>query len=624
MTIADCLGCVCARKDRSTPVASIAKKRGCTDILWFAAFIATFVVMFSIYGVAEQRGADYKRIVRGVDWKGRVCGETQEVKDFPLAYWPDPTEYQIKVCTDKCVNGTHGAMYDTEKFLYYCVPSPDVAITITGFDSATETFTRAVGDLETSLPLILGSFGIALVVAFVYSYVLRCCVGPMVWGAILATVGFGAAGSYVLLQKAQDVKNSGVNTDRQLGYQICGGVLAVITVIFFLAMLLLRKRIAIAIEVVKEASRAVGDMKSLVFFPLVPLVVGVGFCAIWLYVAVSIYSVQIEKDVELPSHMQNTAMLPDWQSGDTTYVDSTFDSSLSNFLWVHLFILFWVTQFLIYFGYMVIAGALADWYFTPRDPSSGKKLKGGEHGLTRFPVAASCKRALVYHTGTIAFGAFIIAVIQFIRAVVKYIEEKSKSKDNPVQRAVFCAIQCCLKCVKCCMDYISKNSFVFTAVYGTCFCTSAYNSFQLLWNNMARVAAINVVGTYLIVIGKVLVGLATAAIAAAVLEYVEPYESEVSSPVFPLVVIFVIAFFVAALFMVTYEAAIDTIFLCFLIDEEANASTEMFASDSLKAIVNKYSDESRKAAMRMKKGHEEDYEGTNKQRGVAVHEVERV
>lgn len=44
-----------------------------------------------------------------------------------------------------------------------------------------------------------------------------------------------------------------------------------------------RKRIAIAIKVVKEASRAIVDVKSVVFFPIFVMAIGVAYGAFWIF-----------------------------------------------------------------------------------------------------------------------------------------------------------------------------------------------------------------------------------------------------------------------------------------------------------------------------------------------------
>jgi choline transporter-like protein 2/4/5 len=41
-------------------------------------------------------------------------------------------------------------------------------------------------------------------------------------------------------------------------------------------------------------------------------------------------------------------------------------------------------------------------------------------------------RTLRYHTGSLAFGAAIIAIVQFIRAVLEYVDHKLKGTNTPV------------------------------------------------------------------------------------------------------------------------------------------------------------------------------------------------
>jgi hypothetical protein len=133
-------------------------------------------------------------------------------------------------------------------------------------------------------------------------------------------------------------------------------------------------------------------------------------------------------------------------------------------------------------------------------------------------------------------------------------------------------------------------------VYGNAFCPSAFTSFGLIWRNLARVAAINLVGDYLIIIGKLVVAFLTAGIAGTVLIKMEYYQERVSSPIVPGLFIFIMAYLISSIFMVIYETGIDTIFLCFLIDEENNKGGRMLAAQSLQKIINEHADESKKMA----------------------------
>jgi hypothetical protein len=76
----------------------------------------------------------------------------------------------------------------------------------------------------------------------------------------------------------------------------------------------------------------------------------------------------------------------------------------------HFFHLLWNIQFFFYFGYLVSAGTIAYWYFSPRN---GK----GKHTLNHTPVLHSVGRTCRYHLGSVAFGSLIIAIVQLIRFI---------------------------------------------------------------------------------------------------------------------------------------------------------------------------------------------------------------
>ncbi|KAF4728180.1 hypothetical protein FOZ63_015044 [Perkinsus olseni] len=70
------------------------------------------------------------------------------------------------------------------------------------------------------------------------------------------------------------------------------------------------------------------------------------------------------------------------------------------------FSLLWVNAFVIAFGQMIIAGAVGVWYFTPNSEKGSLGTK---------PLRTGIKNAVVYHQGTLAFGSFVLAIVQFIK-----------------------------------------------------------------------------------------------------------------------------------------------------------------------------------------------------------------
>jgi len=72
-------------------------------------------------------------------------------------------------------------------------------------------------------------------------------------------------------------------------------------------------------------------------------------------------------------------------------------------------------------------------------------------------VGMGVKYAWVYHIGSLAFGSFIIALIEFIRIVFMTLAEQAEkaSGNNPAVKAVVCIANCLLQCIQKICDYIN-------------------------------------------------------------------------------------------------------------------------------------------------------------------------
>lgn len=621
--------------DTKEPVAIFTpnSQRGCTDILFLLLYLISWGGLISCVITAAGRGGSPSKIYHGVDYYGNVCGGAAR-PDEPYNAWitmslngkEDCTGcFYIRQCVNNCgytapsvINTTNKYFVDqylSESFLYYCIPSPsnaggiqvNVSFSFSGdFQSASEMASRAIADLYTVWPVILISAGIALILSYIYNWLAERYAGVLVLFAIVLILAGGFLASYSLLKSAQDAKDSpsGMN-DRDKAMYGVGITLAVCTVIFFFVVIAMRVQIQIAIEIIKEAARAIEDMPLLTFFPFFPLILGLGYFVIFIVVSLYIFSVWNSEYRPMPEHIVNSDVYKN-QNFTTQIINGTsylvgnnippfyfkysWDESLKRAFAYAFFHLLWSVQFLIYYCYMVIAGAIANWYFTPRD-QKGEKIRGNAPGqLSTAPIADSCYRTTRFHMGTIALGALIIAIIQFIRAVVAYLEKKAYAQGEPnfITKCIFCFINCCLYCMQCCLDKINKNAFVWTAVWGDSFGTAACSSFKLIWGNLGRTGAMSVVSSFIMFVGKVLVALATCGICAIVMKSI--YKN-LNSLVLPVIIIFILAYMVASLFMLIFETTMDTIFLCFLIDEKCNkAAGTMLASEGLKQLVEKNGD----------------------------------
>ena len=157
----------------------------------------------------------------------------------------------------------------------------------------------------------------------------------------------------------------------------------------------------------------------------------------------------------------------------------------------HLFGIFWTTQFIAGFGVMITAGAIAAFYWQRDD-------------MPRGPIRKAMKRTARYHLGSIALGSFIVAVVQFVRAIMEYVNKKTKKAQdtNPIVKLFMCCIKYCLWYLEKVLKYINRNAYILVAVKGYSYCYSAVEAIKLIILNMMRIAAVNTVGDFLTWLGN--------------------------------------------------------------------------------------------------------------------------
>lgn len=245
------------------------------------------------------------------------------------------------------------------------------------------------------------------------------------------------------------------------------------------------------------------------------------------------------------------------KSGDT--VSISWDETLQYMSLYHLFGVFWTTQFIAGFGMMVTAGSIAVFYWN-------------REKMPAAPVRASIRRTVRYHLGSIALGSFIVAVVQFIRAVLEYIDRKTKKiqDSNPVVKFFMCCIRYCMWYLEKVLKFINRNAYILVAVKGYSYCYSAFEAVKLIIFNALRIAAVNTVGDFLTWLGKIVVAGACGFIAFLLCDmeqYTDPASATyITSPILPVIVVAFIAYCEADVFLSVYEMAVDTILLSFCED----------------------------------------------------------
>lgn len=629
------MGCCKGETKEDVGIHTIKEGRWPTDIIPLLMFLVMWGMVIMLWQLAVTSGGTPYKILYGVDMYGKVCGIDHP--DQPLAAWPHPFYYEPKICVSSCdytsdivksdESSRMAVLYTSTPFAGYCIPklaenfSLSVEMNVDsqfseGLSNAGAVVSRNLRDIHETYTVILTSSLTCIFWVFACILLIRMLAGYIVGLLCAAVVVLFTYGGYMIFSFASsETAAQYLDEDGILAVQIFGGICCAIGVILCLVLFFMRKSIQIAVEVVKEASKAIFDMPLIFAFPIWPAALGVAYFMFWIFTGLYVHSVSFLVPEPTPEAVTtyNAFSFPEramMAKAFPTVVNMTNENpaEMQRFThdknWeyaqaFHFFHMLWNVQFLIYFGYLVFAGATCDWYFTKeRDAKGNKKRGSGEGQLTNWPVVKSFWRTLKAHLGTVAITSLIIAIIQFCRYLITYLEKQTTGDPpNRLQKALFACLKCCLRCAECCMDKINRNALIWTAIWGDGFCTSCCSSFALIWRNLHRVAAISAVSTILLNITVFLICLFNSATAWSIIQFGSAQAGwAVSSPTAPCIVVFLLSFMIARLFIEVFQAVIDTIFFCFLVDSETNDSGQMLASVTLQKLVGKYKKESEKAA----------------------------
>jgi choline transporter-like protein 2/4/5 len=128
--------------------------------------------------------------------------------------------------------------------------------------------------------------------------------------------------------------------------------------------------------------------------------------------------------------------------------------------------------------YTTVCGSIGYWYFTG---SVEEADLADAADKTKFPILGSLYRCVRFHLGSLAMGSFILTLISVLRAVLAYIDAKTKemqASNSMVQLVMKCA-QLCLFVFDKIIKFLTKFAYVTIATDGASFCQAAVASFKL-------------------------------------------------------------------------------------------------------------------------------------------------
>ncbi len=207
--------------------------------------------------------------------------------------------------------------------------------------------------------------------------------------SILGIIGLLVFAIYYCISSYISIKNSGnePNAEFRLEFNyyfslsitwlIIGIIAAIVLLIILLLIIFLIKRLRLAIQLIREASKAVVSLFITLIFPIIPLLIQLGFLAYFLITAVILASsgkniYKVANSTNSSIKIGDTCDINNLMNGVTcTFYTFGFDSTsmvnsvidfLYNNQWLpqlfNFFMFLWFESFIVGFNQMVLAGKI--------------------------------------------------------------------------------------------------------------------------------------------------------------------------------------------------------------------------------------------------------------------------
>ena len=479
---------------------------------------------------------------------GSVCTPSEE------ALIERMLETDSRVLSYNCFS----VIYRSRELVYRCIPETDsnqgeessAKLKRLAESSAVGRYlAEGFGELQACWRIFILSAFTAIIISFIALILVRILLKPIVYTLLLlillVLVAAGTA-AHLYANKLDSVTLPGdtsheqqVQTWRAFSYIFWGA-----SCIYFVVMLWLISRVRIAICVLEQASKALFSSPSVLVIPPLMFLCLVAAFAWFLILAAYIQTVQDVTIEDFTKPINDTIpydlidQLPDINitaytlppvPGVEDLLNTTYDltlgkTNISNITsyspdqeavnsdtiirYMHAYSFFgllWVLQLLIAMAFFVISGVVIMWFWS----ASTAEMVG--EGKSKSTPALAMKNAfyrmLRYHLGTLLFGSLLIAIIQFVRALLLYVEKQLPEEltESAQFKIIKCVVHCFLAYLERIVKIINKNAYVICGIFGNNFCSSARKAFCFLIANIARTAVLAAMGEVVMFLLKVLI-----------------------------------------------------------------------------------------------------------------------
>lgn len=269
-----------------------------------------------------------------------------------------------------------------------------------------------------------------------------------------------------------------------------GGVLLLVFIFLCVCgVFALWKNLEVLIGLLHEASRTIRSVPSLVMFPVIMVASMLVTCAFAMFILMGIATTDAVA-AEPWIHLYLDYVAPIFKvSGYNVKDPYGAAQETIGILVVVVFLWAYFTHVAVFV--CIVALTVTHWYFYRKDSDNNMGLNCCRYGWYPCkPVTISFFKVFRFHFGSLAVGALINTIATIPRLLLEYVTRQTKISEqhNQLTRALGWTTRCCLCCLQRCLQFMTEYAFVYVAVTGKPFCSSARQSFRLFANYPVQVA----------------------------------------------------------------------------------------------------------------------------------------
>eukprot|EP00357_Protocruzia_adherens_P016516 CAMPEP_0115013302 /NCGR_PEP_ID=MMETSP0216-20121206/25316_1 /TAXON_ID=223996 /ORGANISM="Protocruzia adherens, Strain Boccale" /LENGTH=770 /DNA_ID=CAMNT_0002382653 /DNA_START=38 /DNA_END=2350 /DNA_ORIENTATION=+ len=599
-------------------------ERECTDKIWIAIFIVFALGQIIFAGIIIDKG-DIRRLINGDDFRGEVCSIDQRSNKL-FVYWPDPIwETKLRLCHTECplkagpwiclyakdgqtpLETPNSANPDfpppycyqqiqTTYWARYCIPYEPVnrSIIVAELTTLPMTLKATAGDFERSDSLIAIGVAMSIFISWLYLQGLMDgrTSGIIVWSSIVGTV---VSLSFVSWCCWKEYKRTvEVRCIDGLEVDGCGGLRATsfrrltfviigLICVYVLIMILIWRKIALAIKVIKLTTAALVQIpnRKLVIVPALAAAILVGLFTL----CVLMYGMSIGTVVEYDADKT--------PGGKVNQIK--YNLEYRNTMIFFIFMFLWWLGIIQGCVYYIISSAMSMWFFTRRKET------------LHSTIQISSRFVFRYHLGSICYGVLISTILMPIRLTISFIKGKLErgNQKSPVVKFFSNCLNCCFYIFEYYIKYISTDSLIHIAIWGEPFFKSGVRSYYLTRRNEDRITNLAMIEAFTIFQTKISASFyGCAFVYWYLVNYAETPTGkttrEVDSPINASLFVFGCAYFFASIFAGLYDMGTVTLLQCLAMDEEMFAGGQKFAEDFIIEFMDDLGEESTKQHWELK------------------------